>query len=264
MKSKAIKICAAVTSAALLFGGLFLLFRDDVQVKKQQEKLEPFMPDFSVIEMQKKENANETESIKIKEENIEVITEKVQQLSEEYNNSVGWLYIPDTEINYPVMYSGDNEYYLHRAVDGSYLLVGSVFLDGSCEKDFSESLNILYGHNMSDGSMFADVMKYIDHSFFDTHNYALLTTETDVYRVDFFSLSQPDSTDSFYDISADFDVWRENLRRSSYIWRQTEMSENSKYISLSTCTDSEGESRTVLTGKLTSVTLDPYAQFTDS
>ncbi len=253
MKSKAIKICAAVTSAALLFGGLFLLFRDDVQVKKQQEKLEPFMPDFSVIEMQTKENANETESIKIKEENIEVITEKVQQLSEEYDNSIGWLYIPDTEINYPVMYSGDNEYYLHRAVDGSYLLVGSVFLDGRCEKDFSDRLNILYGHNMSDGSMFADVIEYLDDDFLDSHNYGFLTTVDAVYRIEFFSVSQPNGTDSFYDTSTDVEVWLERLRRNSYIWRQTEMSENSKYISLSTCTDSDGQSRTVLTGKITEI-----------
>ena len=250
MKSKAIKICAAVTSAALLFGGVFLLFRDDVQVKKQQEKLEPFMPDFSVIEMQTKENANETESIKIKEENIEVITKKVQQLSEEYDNSIGWLYIPDTEINYPVMYSGDNEYYLHRAVDGRYLLVGSVFLDGRCEKDFSDRLNILYGHNMSDGSMFADVMKYLDEDFLDSHNFGFLTTADTVYRIEFFSVSQPSGTDSFYDTSTDVEVWLERLRRNSYIWRQTEIYENSKFISLSTCTDSEGESRTVLTGVL--------------
>ena len=86
------------------------------------------------------------------------------------------------------MFSGDNDYYLHRAVDGSYLRVGSVFLAGNCKSDFSGKYNILYGHNMSDGSMFADVMKYIDNSFFDTHDYALLTTETDVYRIDFFSL----------------------------------------------------------------------------
>ncbi len=241
-----------------------MLIHDDIKVQIQKEKLKPYTPDFSAVETIKNENSIESDSIKIDDNSKEKLTEKVQQLSEEYNNSIGWLYIPDTEINYPVMYSGDNEYYLHRAVDGSYLLVGSIFLDGSCEKDFSDRLNIMYGHNMSDGSMFADVMKYLDEDFLDSHNYGFLTTADAVYRIEFFSVSQPNGTDSFYDTSTDAEVWLERLRRNSYIWRQTEMSENGKFISLSTCTDSDGESRTVLTGKLTSVTLDPYAQFTDS
>ena len=249
MRSKLLKIGAAAVASVLLCGGIFMLIHDDVKVQIQEEKLKPYTPDFSVVEQIEEEKVLE----EIPSENIENLTENVQQLAEKYDNSVGWLYIPNTQINYPVMFSGDNDYYLHRAVDGSYLRVGSVFLDGNCKSDFSGKYNILYGHNMSDGSMFADVMKYIDNSFFDTHDYALLTTETDVYRVDFFSLSQPDSTDSFYDISADFDVWRENLRRSSYIWRQTEMSENSRFVSLSTCTGSEGDSRTVLTGIISKI-----------
>ena len=264
MRSKLLKIGAAAVASVLLCGGIFMLIHDDVKVQIQEEKIKPYTPDFSVVETIENENPSENNSIRIEENSKENLIQDIRNLNKNFSNSVGWLYIPDTQINYPVMFSGDNDYYLHRAVDGSYLCVGSVFLDGNCKSDFSGKYNIMYGHNMSDGSMFADVMKYIDHSFFDTHDYALLTTETDVYRIDFFSLSQPDSTDSFYDISADFDVWRENLRRSSYIWRQTEMSENSRFVSLSTCTGSEGDSRTVLTGIITSVTLDPDAHFTDS
>lgn len=253
MRSKLLKIGAAAVASVLLCGGIFMLIHDDVKVQIQEEKLKPYTPDFSAVETIENENPSENNSIRIEENSKENLIQDIRNLNENFSNSVGWLYIPDTQINYPVMFSGDNDYYLHRAVDGSYLRVGSVFLAGNCKSDFSGKYNILYGHNMSDGSMFADVMKYIDHSFFDTHDYALLTTETDVYRIDFFSLSQPDSTDSFYDISADFDVWRENLRRSSYIWRQTEMSENNRFVSLSTCTGSEGDSRTVLTGIISKI-----------
>ena len=240
-------------AAALLLGGIFLLFCDGVGEMIQQEKIKPFMPDFSVIEMQTKENADETESIKIKEENVEVITEKVQQLSEEYDNSVGWLYIPNTEINYPVMYSGDNEFYLHRAVDGNYLRVGSIFIDYRCNADFTGTINILYGHNMSDGSMFADVMNFINESYFDSHNYGWLTTPNAVYKIDFFSLSQPENYDEFYEVTADVTVWLDKLRANSFIWRNIGFSEEDKFISLSTCTGSEGSSRTVLTGRILEV-----------
>ena len=56
MKNKIIKISAAVVSAALLLGGLFLLFRDDVQVKIQEEKIKPFVPDFTLLELPEQDN----------------------------------------------------------------------------------------------------------------------------------------------------------------------------------------------------------------
>lgn len=148
------------------------------------------------------------------------------------------------------MYSDDNEFYLHRAVDGSYLRVGSIFLDFRCNVDFTGKINVLYGHNMSDGSMFADVMNFIDESYFDSHNYGWLTTENDVYKIEFFSLSQPENYDEFYDVTADVTVWLDKLRASSFIWRNVGVNADSRFISLSTCTGSEGSSRTVLTGKL--------------
>lgn len=151
------------------------------------------------------------------------------------------------------MHSGDNEFYLHRAVDGGYLRVGSIFLDFRCNADFTGKINILYGHNMSDGSMFADVMKFIDNGYFDSHDYGWLITEGAVYKIDFFSVSQPENYDSFYDVNADVNSWLDNLRSESFIWRNLEFSNEDKFISLSTCTGSEGSSRTVLTGKLTEI-----------
>lgn len=250
MKNKIIKISAAVTAAALLFGGLFLLFHDDIQAKTQKEKLEPFMPDFTLLELPEDSNSEEENSAKIPFEAEEKLKEQTQELCTNIDNSIGWINVPETKINYPVMYSGDNEFYLHRAVDGSYLRVGSIFLDYRCNSDFTSRINILYGHNMSDGSMFADVMKFIDSSYFDSHNYGWLSTPNAVYKIDFFSVSQPENYDDFYDVNSDINLWLESLRENSFIWRNIGISEDDQFISLSTCTNSEGSSRTVLTGKL--------------
>ena len=250
MKNKIIKISAAVTAAALLFGGLFLLFHDDIQAKTQKEKLEPFMPDFTLLELPEDSNSEEENSAKIPFEAEEKLKEQTQELCTNIDNSIGWINVPETKINYPVMYSGDNEFYLHRAVDGSYLRVGSIFLDYRCNSDFTSRINILYGHNMSDGSMFADVMKFIDSRYFDSHNYGWLSTPNAVYKIDFFSVSQPENYDDFYDVNSDINLWLESLRENSFIWRNIGISEDDQFISLSTCTNSEGSSRTVLTGKL--------------
>lgn len=250
MRNKIIKISAAVAAAALLFGGLFLLLRDDVQVKIQEERIKPFVPDFTLLELPESSNSEEENSAKIPFEAEENLTKQVQNLCDNFDNSVGWICIPETKINYPVMYSGDNDFYLHRAVDGSYLRVGSIFLDYRCNSDFASRINIMYGHNMSDGSMFADVMKFIDSSYFDSHNYGWLSTPNAVYKIDFFSVSQPENYDDFYDVNSDINLWLESLRENSFIWRNIGISEEDRFISLSTCTGSEGSSRTVLTGKL--------------
>lgn len=250
MRNKILKRIAVVIAAVLLFGGLFLLFRDDVGVMIQKKKIKPFIPDLYMPDVQEINESAPDKAVEIPQEKKEILTEQIQNLSDNFDNSIGWIYVPDTQINYPVMYSGDNEYYLHRAVDGSYLRVGSIFLDGRCNADFTGKINILYGHNMSDGSMFANVMKYVDESYFDSHNYGWLTTENNVYKIEFFSLSQPENYDDFYNVNSDVNLWLNNLRERSFIWRNTGVSEGDKFISLSTCTGAEGSSRTVLTGKL--------------
>lgn len=252
MKNKIIKVSAAVVSAALLFGGLFLLFHDDIQVKIQEEKIKPFVPDFTLLELLEDSNSEEN-STEIPFEAEEKLKEQTQELCTNIDNSIGWINVPETKINYPVMYSGDNNFYLHRSVDGSYLRVGSIFLDYRCNSDFTSRINILYGHNMSDGSMFADVMKFIDSSYFDSHNYGWLSTPNAVYKIDFFSVSQPENYDDFYDVNSDINLWLESLRENSFIWRNIGISEDDQFISLSTCTGSEGISRTVLTGRILEV-----------
>lgn len=253
MRNKIIFITAAVISAALLFGGLFLLFRDDVGEMIQEENIKPFVPNFTLLKVREDNNQEEKNNAEIPSEAEEKLKEQTQELCNNIDNSVGWINVPETIINYPVMYSGDNEFYLHRAVDGSYLRVGSIFLDYRCNADFTGKINVLYGHNMSDGSMFADVMKFIDSGYFDSHNYGWLTTEKTVYKIDFFSLSQPENYDDFYDVNSDIDLWLDDLRANSFIWRNIGISEEDQFISLSTCTGSEGSSRTVLTGKLTEI-----------
>ena len=70
---------------------------------------------------------------------------------------------------------------------------------------------------------------------------------------DFFSVSQPENYDDFYDVNSDINLWLESLRENSFIWRNIGISEEDRFISLSTCTGSEGISRTVLTGRILEV-----------
>ena len=255
-KTKIMRTAAAITAAVLISGGVYLMFRNDLAQKLSYRRLKPFMPDITVLdECMPDPKISDVPDVPVHlpEDKKQELTKQVQEVCGSFNDSIGWLYIPNTSINYPVMYSGDNDYYLHRSYDGGYLYSGSVFLDGRCAREFSDGINILYGHNMRNGSMFADVISFTDESYFEARAVGWLTVSDSVYRIDFFSLSQPECYSGFYDVTKDISVWLDGLKENSFIWKNIGVSEKDKFISLSTCTGAEGTSRTVLTGKLTEV-----------
>ena len=104
-----------------------------------------------------------------------------------YNDIIGYVYSPGTPISYPIAYDGNNEYYLHHDLYGNYSEYGTIFLDARVPSDFSGRNNVLYGHHMSDGSMFASISNYKQQWYYDAHPYYFLYTNDGVYRVDLFA-----------------------------------------------------------------------------
>lgn len=82
---------------------------------------------------------------------------------------IGWLKIADINIDYPVMQSGDNEYYLRRDFDEEYDKNGCLFLDYQCDILSGNTNWIIYGHNMQSGKMFGQLDKYSDEEYYKAH-----------------------------------------------------------------------------------------------
>jgi sortase B len=99
------------------------------------------------------------------------------------SDAIGWLYCPDTVINYPVMGAEDYTYYLRHLADGTYNFNGSLFLDYNCQRDFSDKLSVIYGHNMKTEKMFGTLVKYKSQAYFDAHPYLYLYTRERNYRI---------------------------------------------------------------------------------
>ena len=92
----------------------------------------------------------------------------IQALIAENADCIGWLSIDGTNISYPVMHTpSDPQKYLHRNFYGKYSQSGVPFLDGRC--DIQSTNLIIYGHNMKNGTMFADLKKYVDKDFLSAH-----------------------------------------------------------------------------------------------
>lgn len=85
------------------------------------------------------------------------------------SETVGWLVVPDTAINYPVMSSTDNSYYLEHDPNKNLSKNGSVFMDSALEGSYGKIV-LLHGHNMKNGKIFGSLSKYANKSIFEKSN----------------------------------------------------------------------------------------------
>lgn len=82
---------------------------------------------------------------------------------------IGWIKVDDTNIDYPVMQTVDNEYYLNHGFDQNTDKNGCIFLDKDCDVVDRSTNLIIYGHHMTSGAMFGQLDKYADEAFWKEH-----------------------------------------------------------------------------------------------
>ena len=178
----------------------------------------------------------------------------ILDLQKEYPDAVGWLSVPYTGIDYPFVRAGDNSYYVRRDLNGSYALAGTVFLDCRNNTDFSDANNILYGHNMKNGSMFASLNKFSNRYFFEENKTGLVFLADKTYQISFFAYLVVRSDDEYiYDIPSDAAVAEAYLgyiKQKARHYREIYISPEDKIVTLSTCSYEFGDARMVLLGKL--------------
>ena len=87
---------------------------------------------------------------------------------------IGWIYIEDTDISYPVLCGRDNQQYLFQSYERKYLTAGSIYIDYRCSRDFTDSRTVIYGHNMHNGSMFGKLDKFTKESYMKKHPYVYI------------------------------------------------------------------------------------------
>lgn len=97
--------------------------------------------------------------------------EEFKNLLNIHEDLIGWLKIDDTIIDYPVVQTDDNEYYLTHNINRENDRNGTIFLDKDCEIEYPSTNLILYGHHMQSGKMFAGLEKYEDKSYWEKHPY---------------------------------------------------------------------------------------------
>ena len=129
-----------------------------------------------------------------------ILTDPLEGLRERNPDIVGWITVPFTNIDYPIVQAKDNDYYLRRDLNGEYAQPGTIFMDYRCPKDGS-GYSIIYGHNMKSGSMFGALGRFEEKAFFDAHPEGRILFEDGWHDIKFFAfLTVPSDDPGIYGI----------------------------------------------------------------
>ena len=153
------------------------------------------------------------------------------------NEVLGWIYIPDTAVSYPLMCTTERDKYLKLAWDGTPNGSGSIFLEKSNRRDFTDFNTIIYGHHITNGTMFQPLMNYKDSAFFDSHPFVYITTGSKIYRYRIFAAYEaPVESDTYRLYFADDTAKRAAI--DYYLQGRTDLvlSPEDHILTLSTCT----------------------------
>ena len=207
--------------------------------------------DAVIINPEKNKNNNESSPNANNETEEEaafsVDYDALYAINKEY---IGWIYIPDTKINYPMVRAKNNDKYLHRSFKGQYAGCGTIFMDYRNNKDYTDSHTVIYGHLMKNHTMFYDVRRFEKKDYYDSHRYIYIYVDGGYYVYKTFSFFQTTATSEVYTFKFDgvdkFNDYCAMLQKKSKFGKDVTLSFDSKVITLSTCVDASSDKRWVL------------------
>lgn len=152
---------------------------------------------------------------------------------------VGWIYIEDTQVNYPVMYTPKEPHkYIDKSFDLKSSSYGVPFIEGDCTPYSSHV--IIYGHHMKNGSMFAAIKKYRDKEFFDSHPIIEYETLQGCKKYRVLAMCEVKATDKWYsffdtDNTKNFEAQFERILTRAVHTSDVVPTQDKQILTLSTC-----------------------------
>ncbi|MDB0438416.1 class B sortase [Clostridioides difficile] len=180
---------------------------------------------------------------------------KKEELSKINKDFKFWLSVDNTNINYPVVQSKDNSYYLDKDFYGKKSISGTLFMDYR-NKSLDDQNVIIYGHNMKNKTMFNNLNKFKDEDFFKENNRIKITMDEKEFLYEVFSAyiveSDYDYLKTSFNSESDYQKYIDAITSKSLYESNIKVSSNDKIVTLSTCTYEFDDARMVIHGKLVS------------
>lgn len=253
-----ILLCSLVAVGCLVYVGLYSY--EDYRTKENYEQM-----------AQLKENAGKLPQVTPEEDapqiNYTDPNVRAPEILEEYKNLynmnkklIGWLKIDDTIIDYPVMQTSDNEYYLDHNINQEKDRNGALFLDKDCDPITPSTNLIIYGHHMKSGRMFGNLDDYASESYYKKHSIIQFDTiyEKGTYEIMYVFrskvYSEAEVVFKYYQFiecysEQEFDSYMKEMAAMSLYDTGVTAKYGDRLLTLSTCDSSEENGRFVVVAK---------------
>ena len=247
-KRKGISLILALVALVALVGG-FVLFNP---FGKQTSS------DKNNTSSSSSASSKEVKEVKYEpsQEEKEYLANRFAQLTAVNPEAIAYVYAPGTQLDEPVVQTGDNATYLDKTFEGgNQPLMGTVFMDTDNKKDFSDRLTWLFGHargsQVEDHRMFNDVNFYDNQEYFNQHPYVVIETPERKYYYEAMGLVIVPETTAFYRTSftddEDFTTQLKNIYESARTKNPNiKINASDKYLVLSTCREEDDTIRSNL------------------
>lgn len=204
-----------------------------------------------------------SENVVTQEERLKSSTEKefpkrkstmnFTALREVSPNIIAWIKLEGTNIDYPVLQSDNNEFYLTHLYNGEYSGNGSIFADYRNSENFTDRNTVLYGHHMTNGKMFAALSDYHEQDFYNEHPVIDLYTPDGDYKIELIAGTIEDGNSEFIRFNftdEEFLSFVGDLGNRSVFESDVNVTAKDCLVSLCTCSSARYNARLLLVGKL--------------
>lgn len=194
------------------------------------------------------------EEVKDIKENIEKENKDIIDLSNINKDYRGWITIKNTNIDYPIVQSENNSYYLNKDINKNYLPSGSIFLDFRNQM-FNDKNTVIYGHYMKDKTMFGQLKNYKKEDFFNKNKIISISTPNgDNLKYEIFSVYVTDSEDEYiktsFENDFEYEYFLNDIINKSIFKPNVNITAKDKILTLSTCSYEFKNARMVIHAKL--------------
>ena len=216
------------------------------EVSKSEQEKEDFENLSEIVMNPIESEAEQTEN----EEDIH--KRNLLPLYEQNPDFIGWICVPGTNIDYPVVHTPyDPQKYLRMNFEGEYAMSGVPFLEGT--RELSDGHIIIYGHNMKNKTMFSDLTKYTEKSYFDEHGTFEFETLDGLKEYKIFAVAMLKSNDAWYYFNYSeneklFLEATEYIKEKSLYKTGVETPFGKQILTLSTCYGDSDDDRIIVIG----------------
>ena len=181
------------------------------------------------------------------------------ELKDQNEDIYAWINVPETKVDYPILQTEEDNYYLNRNLDRSSGYPGCIYSNKCNSKEFTDYITVFYGHNMKNKTMFGSLHGFEDEDFFQENTQFYIHTETgrltyeiyavvkftDAYIPAYYDVDTAEGRDSF------LDAVRERVPKysGSYLHEEMEIEPEDRLVVLSTCVSGVGEQRYLVIGR---------------